>query len=134
MLAILLLLTFCIPTHGLATAVVNLADIAIVYPGLIILAMEERASGSKSRILVWLGLLSYPLYIIHFPIFMWLARAQRNVALRMEVSPYLWIAFGIVFSTVAALVVYHFYDVPVRAALTRLRKRKSRSVPAGSIG
>jgi peptidoglycan/LPS O-acetylase OafA/YrhL len=133
-LAILLLLTFAIPTHGIATAVVDLAYIAVVYPGVIILAMQERSSGSQSRILVWLGLLSYPLYIIHFPIFMWLARAQRFVALRMEVSPYLWIAFAIVFSTVAALVAYHFYDVPVRAALTRMRKRKSRSVPEGSIG
>lgn len=133
-LAILLLLTFAIPTHGVATAVVDLAYIAVVYPGVIILAMEERSSGSQSRILAWLGLLSYPLYIIHLPIFMWLARAQRFVALRMEVSPYLWIAFAILFSTVTALVAYHIYDVPVRAALTRMRKRKSRSVPEGSIG
>jgi peptidoglycan/LPS O-acetylase OafA/YrhL len=133
LLAIVLLLTFSIRTHGLATAVVDLADIAIVYPGVIILAMDERSSGSQSRILVWLGLLSYPLYIIHLPIFMWLARAQRFVALRMEVSAYLWIAFAIVFATVVALVSYHFYDVPVRASLTRMRKQKSRPVPAGPI-
>jgi peptidoglycan/LPS O-acetylase OafA/YrhL len=78
-------------------------------------------------------LLSYPLYIIHLPIFMWLARAQRFVALRMAVSAYLWIAFALVFATVVALVSYHFYDVPVRAALTRMRKQKSRPVPAGPI-
>jgi peptidoglycan/LPS O-acetylase OafA/YrhL len=133
LLAILLLITFAIPTHGLATAVVDLADIAIVYPGVIILAMEERSSSSQSRILTWLGLLSYPLYIIHFPIFMWLGRAQRFVALRMEVSAYLWIAFAIVFATVVALVTYHFYDVPVRAALTRMRKQKSHPVSARPI-
>jgi peptidoglycan/LPS O-acetylase OafA/YrhL len=131
LLAILLLLTFAIPADGLATAVVDLADIAIVYPGVIILAMEERSSGSQSRILVGLGLLSYPLYIIHLPIFMWLARVQRFVGLRMQVSAYLWIAFAIVFATVVALVSYHFYDVPVRAALTRMRKQNSRSVPTG---
>jgi peptidoglycan/LPS O-acetylase OafA/YrhL len=132
-LAILLLLTFSIPTHGLATAVVDLADIAIIYPGVIIFAMEERSSGSQSRILVWLGLLSYPLYIIHLPIFMWLARAQRFVGLRMEVSAYLWIAFAIVFATAVALVTYHLYDVPVRAALTRMRKQKSQSASAAPI-
>jgi peptidoglycan/LPS O-acetylase OafA/YrhL len=132
-LAILILITFAISTHGLATAIVNFADIAIVYPGVIILAMEERSSGSQSRILVWLGMLSYPLYIIHMPIFMWLARAQRFVGLRMEVSAYLWIAFAIVFATAVALAGYHFYDVPVRAALTRMRKQKSRSAPVGPI-
>ena len=132
-LAILIVITFAMPTQGLATAVVDFADIAIVYPAVIILAMGERASGSQSRILVWLGMLSYPLYIIHMPIFMWLARAQRFVGSRMEVSAYLWIAFAIAFATAVALAGYHFYDVPVRAALTRMRKQKSRSVPAGPI-
>ena len=133
LLAILLILTFFIRTHGLATAVVDLADIAVVYPGVILLAMEERPSDSQNRILVWLGLLSYPLYIIHMPIFMWLARAQRFVGARMEVSAYLWIAFAIAFAAGVALVGYHFYDVPVRAALTRMRKQKSRSAPAAPI-
>ncbi|MGY2735420.1 acyltransferase family protein [Sphingomonas sp. UYP23] len=65
-----LLATICIPTP-LLTTVNGLRDLAcaiLVFPLLLTAAMNERPSGFVQRISRWLGLLSYPLYIVHYPI------------------------------------------------------------------
>jgi peptidoglycan/LPS O-acetylase OafA/YrhL len=127
-LAVALVLTFYVPAHGPINAVADLLEIAVLYPALIVLAMCEKPSGKeKNTTLVWLGLLSYPLYIIHQPIFMWLARTKRFIGVYLALSPYTWIFAAISFSAICALGIYRFYDVPVRAWLTRMKKQNWRS-------
>jgi peptidoglycan/LPS O-acetylase OafA/YrhL len=129
-LAVALMLTFCVPVHGPINAVVDLLEIAVLYPALIVLAMRVKPPGKQeNRILVWLGLLSYPLYIIHQPIFMWLARTKRFIGVHLVLSPYLWIFAAISFSAICALGIFRFYDIPVRAWLTRMKKQNWRSAP-----
>jgi peptidoglycan/LPS O-acetylase OafA/YrhL len=124
--AALLIITFGIPAQGMMNAVISLVDIALIYPLLIIFAMRENLSGRQSAALIWLGVISYPLYIIHFPIFMWLARLQRFIPARFEVSPYVWSVSAIALAVICALCAYHLYDLPLRSLLTRMNLRKSR--------
>jgi peptidoglycan/LPS O-acetylase OafA/YrhL len=129
-LAVALLLTFCVPVRAPINAVVDLLEIAVLYPALIILAMSEKPLGKQeNNILVWLGLLSYPLYIIHQPIFMWLARTKRFISVYLVLSPYIWIFAAISFSAICAFGIFRFYDIPIRAWLTRMKKQNWRSAP-----
>jgi peptidoglycan/LPS O-acetylase OafA/YrhL len=128
-LALALLLTFAITTpKPRLNAVEDLIDIALVYPAIIVLAMRANPRRLESAILIWVGALSYPVYIIHHPFFMWLARALRESGLQLASHPYVCICMAIVSSMAFAAVTYYAYDIPVRAWLTRIAKPIRRSV------
>ncbi|HEX3395456.1 MAG TPA: acyltransferase [Steroidobacteraceae bacterium] len=121
LLALVLLLTFCISTTGAANVIATLLAVGAVYPAVIVYAMWQIPSAGHKVILERLGSISYPLYILHVPLFMWLARIQRAVTPRFYVPPLGWVFFGVFLASICAWVVYKIYDVPVRAALTTLR-------------
>jgi peptidoglycan/LPS O-acetylase OafA/YrhL len=122
-LAGLLVLTFVIHAHGALNAVLDLFDIALVYPAIIILAMRATPRRSELTALKWLGVLSYPIYIIHHPLFLWMARLLRAMNISADAHPYLWICSGVLGAGLCAAGVYHAYDMPIRAWLTRLQKK-----------
>jgi peptidoglycan/LPS O-acetylase OafA/YrhL len=121
-LALVLLTTFSItiPNHGRLNAIEDLFDIALVYPAIIVLAMRVNPQGLESTILIWVGALSYPLYITHHPIFLWMGRAVRGTNLASAANPYFLIYVAIVLSAVVAVVVSHVYDAPLKSWLTRM--------------
>jgi peptidoglycan/LPS O-acetylase OafA/YrhL len=119
----LLVLTFLTPAHGSLSAIADLIEIALVYPAIIILAMRATPWHMENKVLIWLGTLSYPVYIIHHPFFMWMARMLRAMGLHPEAHPYVWTCVAILCSCMCALGIYEVYDMPVRAWLTRLQKR-----------
>jgi peptidoglycan/LPS O-acetylase OafA/YrhL len=128
LLAIALVATFYVPTSGVWNAVSELVAVAIIYPCVIVLAMRVVVSSGQGRVLAWLGAVSYPVYAIHTPLFLWLARLQRVIALRFQISPYLWIVLAVAFSIACAWIIYKIYDVPLREALTATMKRRFRSL------
>jgi peptidoglycan/LPS O-acetylase OafA/YrhL len=123
-LALALLLTFAItiPKHGMLNAVEDLIDITLVYPAIIVLAMRAKPRRLESAILIWVGALSYPVYIIHHPFFLWLARILRGSGLQLASHPYVCICIAIVSSGAFAVGTYYAYDIPLRAWLTRIAK------------
>jgi peptidoglycan/LPS O-acetylase OafA/YrhL len=125
-LALLLMLTFAlsIPTHPTLNAIADLAAIVLVYPAIIAFAMRARVRRFEGALLIWLGALSYPLYIVHHPLFLWLARILRASGLVDTAPAYLWIFVAIVCSSALAAAIYYVYDVPVRSLLTRTVKSK----------
>jgi peptidoglycan/LPS O-acetylase OafA/YrhL len=131
-LAGLLVLTFMIRARGGFDALLDLFDIALVYPAIIILAMRATPRRSELMALKWLGILSYPIYIIHHPLFLWMARLLRGMNIRPDAHPYLWICLGVLAAGLCAAGIYHGYDRPVRGWLTR-RPKKSAS-PASNAG
>lgn len=131
-LAGLLVLTFMVRARGPFTAVLDLLDIALVYPAILVLAMRAIPGRSELTALKWLGVLSYPIYIIHHPLFLWMARLLREMNIRPDVHPYTWICLGVLGAGLCAAGIYRAYDLPVRAWLTRLQK-KSLS-PASNAG
>jgi len=123
-LALLLILTFAIstPSHPTLNAAADLADIALIYPAIIALAMRARVHRLEGSIMLWLGALSYPLYIVHHPLFLWMARLLRASGMQGAAPAYVWIFATIIGSGALAVGIYYAYDIPVRGWLGRLAK------------
>jgi peptidoglycan/LPS O-acetylase OafA/YrhL len=119
----LLVLTFAVRAHGAFSAVLDLLDIALIYPAIIILAMRATPGRSELTALKWLGVLSYPIYIIHHPLFLWMARLLQAMNIRPDAHPYMWICLGVLGAGLCAAAIYRAYDMPIRAWLTRLQKQ-----------
>lgn len=128
LLAIALVATFYVPTSGVWNAVSELVVVAVIYPCVIVLAMRVVVSSRQGRVLAWLGAVSYPVYAIHMPLFMWLARLKRVAGPGFQVSPYWWIVLAVAFSIACAWLIYEIYDLPLREALTTAVKRRRRTL------
>jgi len=123
LLTMIFVATLCLPSWGSRTGISELVAIAVIYPAIIIAAMNTTVASQRGGLLTWIGAVSYPLYAIHAPLFLWLARLQRLTAFQFPVSPYLWTASAVMLSVFAAWLVYKSYDVPLREALTNMRRR-----------
>lgn len=125
-LALVLMLTFVIsiPKHPTLNAACDLAAIALIYPAIIAIAMRARVHRFEGAIFLWLGALSYPLYIVHHPLFLWMERFLRASGMQGAAPAYVWIFAAIACSGVLAVGIYYVYDIPVRAWLSRQASRK----------
>jgi peptidoglycan/LPS O-acetylase OafA/YrhL len=131
LLGCILVATLIMPGWRAWTGFSELATIAIVYPLLIIAAMKMTVTRQHGRLLASIGALSYPIYAIHMPLFLWLARLQRRTANQFHVSPYFWVAVAVLFSMLAAWIVYKIYDTPLREALASMRRKHRALIYAG---
>lgn len=98
--------------------------IACIFPALVWLGACGTASGATSRVNSFLGELSYPLYIVHYPImyifYAWLIR--KDIYTLGECWP---TALAVVVSSIAlAYICLKFYDEPVRRWLTDKNKHR----------
>lgn len=125
LLALVLVATLCLPSLGRWNGVSELVVIAVIYPSIVIAAMNTTVPSQQAALFTWIGAISYPLYAIHVPLFLWVARLQRQIAIRFPVTPYWWIAGALALSASAAWVAYRAYDAPFRAALMSMRRRYS---------
>lgn len=94
--------------------------IIIVFPILLWLGASDRPAGRRMKAVYrFLGNLSYPLYILHYPLFYlfyaWLIRTQTYTP-GTSWGPALLTVAG---SVVLAWLAMSFYDIPVRRWLTR---------------
>ena len=120
-LSILLLFTFCLPFFSwnwLAEALV----VIVVFPFLISLGAGTVASEKMKKACVWLGNISYPLYMTHYAlIWFFFNYYTDNKPGTAELS--LIIAFGTLMMIGFAYFILRVYDLPVRNFLTQRRKR-----------
>lgn len=99
----------------------------IVFPVIVYLGASEKKVGPfMSRICKFLGDLSYPLYMVHYPFIYWYYAWVKNHELTFGES--LSGAMGVVLgSFVLAYICLKFYDIPIRRYLTkRLSETKIR--------
>jgi peptidoglycan/LPS O-acetylase OafA/YrhL len=86
--------------------------------GLIIAGAAAAAPGRLDRLCLTLGVVSYPLYVLH-----WLSlMAFGSLAVRLGMGPILPLSLAlchIVLATSGAYAVAHWYDSPLRRHLTR---------------
>lgn len=95
----------------------------------IVLFSSSASSMAKTGLKYWVGYLSYPVYVIHFPV----VRIFSNVIRKLSLTgPALFIAFvaEMVVILILSYLVARFYDEPLRAWLNR----KQASSPRGLIG
>ena len=98
--------------------------IACLFPALVWFAACGTSSGFTSKANRFLGELSYPLYIVHYPImyifYKWLI--ENDIYSLSECWP---VAVLVIISSVAiAYICLKFYDEPVRRWLSKSRGRK----------
>ena len=119
-LALLILLPMPYLEHPILNGLYDTALIVAVFPLLLWLAASEMGdSVKKERVYTFLGDLSYPLYMSHYPLmylfYAWLWREGLTIS---EAWP---AAVGVYLgSLVLGFVVWRFYDLPVRKILAKL--------------
>ena len=102
----------------------ELLCITTLFPLVLQLGASGKVEGSARKICTFTGNLSYPLYIIHYPLMYIFYRHVWNNSLTFgEVWP---IAIVVVGASVAlAWIAYRFYDLPLRRWLTEKWLTKS---------
>lgn len=108
--------------NGLYCAVI----ILFVYPAIVAAGAGSPLKGRKTTaVCKFLGLISYPLYITHYP----MIYVQMNWAARHADAPlgtHIWVAVSIFVASIAvAYASVKVYDLPVRAWLSARFLRKS---------
>lgn len=96
--------------------------VLLVFPAIVMLAASASPGKRTARICTALGRLSYPLYLIHVPVFRMINRLAESR--HLDISPWLLIVGGSAVSVVAAEVLLIGFDEPVRKWLSRLRSRR----------
>ena len=113
-LALLLLAPVNDPTY-------NLVLVLAVFPVIVLFGACAVPGNRTAHACAFLGRLSYPLYLIHVPVF----RIANRLAERMHlgISPWVLIIAGSVASVIAAEALLISFDQPVRRWLSQLRRR-----------
>ena len=117
-IAMVLLLSFMPDLWIRGNAVYDLAVVGIVYPAIIILSCQHQPSGRWMRAIGLSGALSYPLYMVHFPLLAWLDLPLSRSGLPDLAK--LVVAAILICS--ASFLICRYYDEPLRA---RLRARRT---------
>ncbi|MFD2599407.1 acyltransferase family protein [Sphingobacterium corticis] len=122
-LSIALAWVFFMPFSETISPVFDPAIVIVYFP--ILLAFSAGADQSsygkaETTTIKWLGKISYPLYMVHYP-FIWLfySYVQRNAPNMEEMA---WIvSVGMVLTTVLAHLVLRYLNEPIRKYLGRYR-------------
>jgi peptidoglycan/LPS O-acetylase OafA/YrhL len=130
-LSAVLLAVFCAPLMGKWNGLFEAGCIIIIFPA--VLAAGTAAAeiaGWQGRLCRFMGDLSYPLYIIHYP-FIYLF-AHWNWSTHPDPVRLGLVATALFFGVIAlAYALTRWYDRPVRAWLTRLSTEPSMPDPSG---
>jgi peptidoglycan/LPS O-acetylase OafA/YrhL len=111
-LASLLVLTFLPPIAIRGNVLYDLACVAIVFPAIIIAGAQVEPVGFDRRIAVVSGELSYPIYVLHYPLMLWYeATIGRDSLLHLCGVTLLVI--------VLSWVILKTYDIPIRNRLSK---------------
>jgi peptidoglycan/LPS O-acetylase OafA/YrhL len=116
-LSVLLLATLICPS-GPFKWLYESAIVVVVFPAIVILGTRTDPSPAVKATCLFLGKLSYPLYILHYPLVRLFSHLARVLALR---SDQVWIMVGleIICAVVFATITMKIFDEPVRAWLTK---------------
>jgi peptidoglycan/LPS O-acetylase OafA/YrhL len=104
--------------------------VSVGLPAIIILGITQTSSNKASPLL---GDLSYPIYVLYFPVLLVMSGLGQSVLSKMEYSHYCLRSFIVI--PIFAWLAWRFYDVPLRRILTSMsRKGSSVRLPKAYIG
>jgi peptidoglycan/LPS O-acetylase OafA/YrhL len=118
---ILLLSIFALVPPNSLTAAYDLLAVIIAFPLLIYGAASNNPnSGRLQTTYTTLGLASYAVYVIHWPIYELLERVRRHAGQQDSTLNPIWGVVLLVALVLIALTLDRFYDFPVRKRLNAL--------------
>jgi len=104
------------------SGIYDVACVLLVFPAVVAYAATNHvAEPTEQRLWALLGDLSYPLYVLHFPIL--LVASGASQALGGKAAPSVFALGALATSIVAAWVAFRVYDEPVRAKLGTFVRR-----------
>lgn len=89
----------------------------VLMPALIFVSANAQVSGLFSRLCIWLGAVSYGVYILHYPIYLGLNTIM--VGLDIHAFGFVTVVLTALISAVIAQLVAIFFEKPVRLFLSR---------------
>ncbi|MEJ8631852.1 acyltransferase family protein [Sphingomonas sp. I4] len=92
--------------------------VLVLFPAIIVLGRHSRGSPSIRRLCRAAGILSYPLYITHYPfVYLYMNWISNG---HVASGRAIWVPAALfVFTVVFAFVAYRLWDLPLRRALQR---------------
>jgi peptidoglycan/LPS O-acetylase OafA/YrhL len=126
-LALVILLVFTVPV-GSWTWAWHLAGAFFVFPAVIWLG-ARASTPEKSPLLTWLGDISYPVYILHWPIMRGVNFVVEKIV-PAEIAPVAALIATIAATVIASGLALEFFDKPVRAWLSQRWRGKPRAAVA----
>ncbi len=122
----------CIPYVGTESApwingVYNSLAILVIFPLIVAIGAGSNVAGGKSvKLCKFLGEISFPLYITHFPlIHVQVAGARVLESMNAPLSAHIMMSVGVYIAAVGmAWAIMKLYDIPVREWLTNRMKAK----------
>ena len=118
---LLLVLLLACPGEGPIAAYLAPGIVIAGFPIVLILGINSHASPSVARLMNWLGLLSFPLYAIHDPIWSVISDSAHKMHVSQAVAAI--VAIPIIF--ICAWIASEFFDKPVRAVLTSYTRKSA---------
>ncbi|MRJ08014.1 acyltransferase [Ornithobacterium rhinotracheale] len=120
----LLSMPYISETHIWLNGLYDAVCVIFIFPILVYLGASGQVSNNfTSKVYKFLGDLSYPLYMVHYPFmylfYAWLWDGERSTAQIGQIIPILFLG-----NILLAYLVFKFYDVPVRKYLTQKFLRK----------
>ncbi len=134
--SLIVALVLCLPYVGSEGApwvdgAYNSLAILVIFPLIVAMGAGSTVSGEKSaKVCKFLGEISFPLYITHFPImYMQMAAARTLESMNAPLSAHILMSVCAGIASIAlAWMILKLYDLPVREWLTnRMRAKMSKS-------
>lgn len=130
---VLMVGVFALPLPYLLPFPLELAFVALLSPALVLTAARIRLEGRLYRVSVWLGAISYPIYILHYPIFCWVNGAYQTVFGTTNFTAET--AILLIVLPLASAVALTVFDEPVRSLLAGwLRRPRSKAGAPTRLG
>ena len=114
LLAVVLVAVFALPAmHAWGVPVRDLAATFVILPLIVVLGLGRDSEG---RLAALLGDISYPIYVLHYPLLLVIAALHQTSLSRCNV--HILAAITIMLTLVLAILSSRFYDKPVRRRLS----------------
>ena len=130
-LMLVLVSVLCAPLY-VGNWVYDCVAVGLVFPAIIFCGAGCKNGVALHKICMWLGELSYPLYITHYPLLRVLSNAIE--ILHWKLAAVSAVALATLASIFVAVLFLRFWDRPVRAWLSDRERSRTRLTPASLSG
>jgi peptidoglycan/LPS O-acetylase OafA/YrhL len=131
---VLLLAIFAVPTPDFFwRQVFDVFAAIVLMPLLVAFASGAKIEGRIARLCGWLGMLSYGVYALHWPLIKITDYALQAAGVQLPFGFLHVVLVGLVAAITAAIAI-RFYDEPLRRMLNGRAKKRAAGVPAGEAG